>query len=561
MSGVKYKKLRMRKKKSKQVRLAEVASFRSLLVVMLLLSGFIFTGVKLLWLGLVPIDEPELKFARVPESMPIRGDIYDRNGVLLATTLKVKSLYADPKMMVDVQESLFKLATVVPTLDFKTLSKSLSSKTKRFVWLKRQLTPSQVKQVNDLGVPGVSFREEYARVYPHESLMAHILGGVTVDGNGIAGVEASYNEALLAGEDVYLTVDLGLQGQLRHVLQSNMERVSAKSTWGVVTDPRTSEVLAMVSLPDYDPNHFGEAERASWFNKAVYGAYEMGSTFKVFTMAQGLEEGYVHAETPLDITKPLRIGRFTINDSHPRYKVMTMREAFRRSSNIGAARVSDMFETGAQEAFFAKLGLLTPLDIGLKEIGRPIYTNRWGRIQTMTRSYGHGIAVTPVQMAAGIGAIVSDGYYKHPHIVKGFDMDEPSYVVGDETVQEVRNLLQNVVEEGTGRRAKLEGYALGGKTGTAEKSIAGGYSKDEDHNLASFVGVVPVDDPKLLALIMVDEPKAPNNQGGSAAAPAFRQFVGRVAPMVGLRPKITPYDLNKEVTKRVVQNEVQQAPW
>lgn len=549
------RRLRTRAKKSKHAKLAEMAAFRSLLVVMFILSGFIFTGVNLLWLGLVPMDEPERKFARAPEVLPVRGDIYDRNGVLLATTLKVKSLYADPKMMVDVGESLFKLATVIPTLDFKRLSNSLSQKRKRFVWVKRQLTPEQVKQVNDLGVPGIHFREELARVYPHKELVSHVIGGINVDGHGLAGVEASYNEQLLEGEDVYLTLDVRLQGQLRQVLLDNMARVEAKGSWGVVTNPKNGEVLALTSLPDYDPNHYGNADKSSWFNKAVYGAYEMGSTFKIFTMAQGLEEGYVHAETPLDITKPIRIGRFTINDSHPKYEVMTMRKAFRRSSNIGAARVADLFETGAQEMFFARLGLLTPIDIGLKEIGRPMFTNRWGRIQTMTRSYGHGIAVTPVQMAAGVGALVSDGYYKHPHIVKNFYTDEPSFVAGPETVLEVKDLMHNVVDEGTGRRAQLEGYEIGGKTGTAEKSIAGGYSKDEDKNLASFVGIVPANDPQILALIMVDEPKAPNNQGGSAAAPAFRKFVGRIAPMIGLRPEIKPLDFRHKETKRMARYE------
>ena len=555
------KRLRTKAGKSKHAKLAEMASFRSLLVVMFILSGFIFAGVNLLWVGMVPVDEPEMKFARAHKVLPVRGDIFDRNGVLLATTLKVKSLYADPKMMVDVNESLFKLATVIPTIDFKYLGNHLSNKNKRFVWIKRQLTPAQVKHVNDLGIPGVYFREEFARVYPHKQLVSHVIGGINVDGNGLAGIEASYNEQLLQGEDVYLTLDVRLQGQLRHVLLENIERTEAEASWGVATNPKTGEVLALVSLPDYDPNHYGEADEKTWFNKAVYGAYEMGSTFKIFTMAEGLEEGYVDAETPLDITKPIRIGRFTINDSHPKYKIMTMREAFRRSSNIGAARVADLFEEGAQEMFFAKLGLLTPLNIGLKEIGRPRYHNRWGRIQTMTRAFGHGLAVTPVQMAAGVGAVVSDGYYKHPHIVKDFDMNEPTFVVGSETVLEVKDLLRNVVEEGTGRRAQLEGYEIGGKTGTAEKSVAGGYSKDDNNNLASFVGVVPVEDPEILALIMVDSPKYPNNQGGSAAAPAFRKFVGRIAPMIGLRPNVNPLDFMRKETKRMAENETVRNTW
>lgn len=554
------KRLRTKAKKSKHARLAEKASFRSLLVVMFILSGFIFAGVNLLWLGMVPIDEPETKFARTPEVLPARGNIYDRNGVLLATTLKVKSLYADPKMMVDVDQSLFKLATVVPTLNFSSLSRTLANKKKRFVWLKRQLTPEQVKQVNDLGIPGVAFREEYGRVYPHKELVSHVIGGINVDGTGLAGVEASYNEILLEGEDVYLTIDIRLQGQMRQVLLENMERVEAKGTWGMAMNPKNGEILALISLPDYDPNHYGEADKGTWFNKVVFGAYEMGSTFKIFTMAQGLEEGYVDSETPLDITKPIRISGFTINDSHPKYKIMTMEEVFTRSSNIGAARIADLFEKGSQEMFFSKLGLLTPLDVGLKEIGRPRYNDRWGRIQTMTRSFGHGLAITPAQMVAGVGALVGDGYYKHPHVVKDFDTEEPHFIVSKPTVLEMKRLLKSVVEDGTGRQARLEGYSIGGKTGTAEKSIAGGYSKDK--NLASFIGIVPADDPEILALIMVDEPKGKDNQGGgTAAAPAFRKFIGRVAPMIGLRPEIRPLDFREKEIKRMVRHETVPTYW
>ncbi len=549
----KRRRLRTRGKKTKQAFLAELTSFRSLLMVLLVLTGFMFTGVNLVWLSMVPVDEPTNKFARTHKEMPVRGNIYDRNGVLMATTLKVRSLYADPKMMLDVNDALMKLAIAIPSLDFEKLAPRLQNENRRFVWLKRKLTPSQVKAVNDLGVPGIFFREEYARLYPHKNLASHVLGAVDVDGQGMSGVEGSYNEQLAQGEDVYLTVDVRLQGQLRSTLTKNLERIQGKSTWGVVTNPNSGEILALSSLPDYDPNHYGDSEPESWLNKAVYGSYEMGSTFKIFTMAQGVDEGYVNTETPLDVRKPLRVGRFTINDSHPRYKIMTMKEVFRRSSNIGAARVADLFEKGSQESFFSKLHLLTSIDIGLKEIGEPRYTNRWGRIQTMTRSYGHGLAVTPVQMIGAVGAVVSDGTYKLPHIIKNYDMEEPRQVIAPATVAMVRDIMTDVVENGTGRRAKLDGYTIGGKTGTAEKSEHGKYVRNK--NVASFVGMVPADNPKLLALIMVDEPMAPDNGGGSAAAPAFRTFISRAAPMVGIRPELDPMNINSFELKRVASND------
>lgn len=547
------RRLRTQAKKTKQAFLAEVASFRSLLIVLLALSGFMFTGVNLVWLSMVPVDEPVNKFARINQVMPSRGDIYDRNGVLLATTLKVRSLYADPKMMLDVNESLMKLAIAIPSLDFEKLEPRLQNKKRRFVWLKRKLTPTQVKDVNDLGVPGIYFREEKARIYPHKNLVSHVLGAVNVDGRGMSGVEGSRDEELALGEDIHLTLDIRLQGQLRSTLLKNIERTEATSSWGVVTDPNNGEILALSSLPDYDPNHYGKAAKNSWLNRAVYGSYEMGSTFKIFTMAQGVDQGYVNTETELDVRKPLRVGRFTINDLHPRYKMMKVKEAFRRSSNIGSARIADLFEKGAQEEFFGKLNLLSSVDIGLKEIGNPRYSNRWGRIQTMTRSYGHGVAVTPVQMAGAVGAIVSDGTYKQPHIIKGFEMEEPRKVIEPETVAVVNELMKDVVENGTGRRAGLKGYSIGGKTGTAEKTARGKYLRHK--NVASFVGMIPTDNPKLLALIMVDEPMAPDNGGGSAAAPAFRTFISRAAPMVGLRPELNPMNINSFELKRMAENE------
>ena len=544
-SAIAAQKKRVRTSPKEPVKIGVFASLvksRVCVLMMLIGLGFTIIGSRMLWVGFVPVDEPESSVASMIAEVPIRGNIYDRNGLLMATTLKVQSLYADPKMMLDVHEAMRKLKKTFPDINAEDLEERMSNDKRRFVWIKRQLTPVQVKQVNDLGVPGFGFKEEEARIYPHGKLFAHILGGINVDGKGLAGIEASYNDKLAAGDDIHLTVDVRLQQQLRQSLLENIERTEAKASWGVVMSPKTGDIVAMVSLPDYDPNRLGEAPRDSWMNRNLKGAYEMGSIFKVFTMAEGMDEGFVTRKTELDVRKPIQIGRFKIHDFHARYGMMPMEIAFRRSSNIGAARVADMYGPEAQQQFFSKLGLLEPVSVGLWETGYPIIPRNWKRIQMMTMSFGHGIAITPVHMVAAVGAVVGDGLYREPNIVQGRPVTKPHRVLDEGTVPEVRYLMQDVVENGTGRNARIKGFSIGGKTGTAEKNENGRYL---DHkNLASFVGVIPANNPEFVTLIMVDEGKEGASGGGTAAAPAYKEFAQRIIPMLGLRPELNPMDAN-----------------
>lgn len=535
--------------KAKRGHFSKLVKSRLKALMVFVALGFSLIGSRMVWVGFVPVDEPESSISRMAQEMPTRGNIYDRNGLLLATTLKVRSLYADPKMMLNVQETAGALSKLFPDVNMAKIRKRMENRNRRFVWVKRQLTPAQVKSVNNLGYPGLGFKEEEARIYPHGKLFAHVLGGMNVDGDGLAGVEKSYNEQLNSGEDVHLTVDVSVQEQLRHSLLANIERTEAKASWGVVTEAKTGNMLAMVSLPDYDPNRLGEAPRDAWMNRTIKGAYEMGSIFKIFTMAQGIDEGFVLRDTPLDVRKPIRIGRFTIRDFHPRYEIMPLDKAFRRSSNVASAKVADMFGPEAQQHFYRKLGLLDSIEVGLTETGRPITPKNWKRVQMMTMSFGHGIAVTPVHMAAAVGAMVHDGKYREPNIVKGRETAAPKQVINPSTVAEVRYLMEDVVKNGTGRRGGLKGFHIGGKTGTAEKNVGGRYLKDK--NLASFVGVMPMDDPELITLVMVDEGREGTATGSSAAAPAFKQFAQRLVPMLGLRPELNPLDAGSFNIKRV----------
>ena len=509
---------------------------RGMLMLCALMMGFSGIGVKLGHVALVPAQEPQASIRALPKAPIQRGNIYDANGELLATTLKVHSVYADPKRVLDAQEVVQQLNNVIPHLNTEKLAKQLSKKKRRFVWVRRHITPEQAFAINALGLPGVGFREEFVRMYPNRHLAAHVLGSVNVDGRGLAGIERSYNGKLAGGEDVYLTLDNRLQKQLTLSLHNTLEETSAKGAWGVVLDAKTGDVRAMASLPDYDPNTYGQATDAQKFNPITFGRYEMGSTFKLFTLAQGLHEGVVDLDTQIDCRYPIKIAGFTIKDYHAQKRIMTAQEVLRHSSNIGAAQIADAYGGDKQRGFFRELGLLEPLDVGLPELIEPNYPARWGRIHTITMSYGHGIAITPLQLVAAISAISTDGVYRKPRLLKHDVYEEPRQVLDMQTVADVKTLMRDVVQNGSGWRIRMKGMDVGGKTGTAEKVAAsGGYS--ENKNLTSFVGAVPLENPELVVLVMVDEPGKGYETAGRAAAPAFKDFVQRVAPLLALAPQ------------------------
>ncbi len=526
---------------------------RAAAVVCLVFLAFGWVVFRMAWFGFVPSDEPKVRALAAHAQHETRGDIYDRNGVLLATSLKVHSLYADPKLVMDVEEAVTKLQDVLG-LSQDYLRKRLK-RGGRFVWIKRHLTPEKAYAVNSLGLPGLGFREETVRVYPQQRLAAHVLGAVNVDGKGQAGVEATQNTILRRGDDVHLTLDVRLQQQLEYTLAETFEESDAKGVWGMVSDPATGEILAMASFPDFDPNQYGQFGPDQWLNRNLHSVQEMGSTFKAITLAQAVDEGAADLSTTFDCRFPLQVGRFTIRDFHPRGGHMTAKEIFTHSSNIGAAQIADVIGGDRQRSFFGQLNLLTALDnTGLRQTSQPLYSDRWGRIQAMTRSYGHGIAVTAMHMIGAINTLVYDGQYRTPYVVKGLERNPPMPVIKAETVTKVRELMRNVVHEGSGRRAALVGYDIGGKTGTAEKPDAGSYSTSK--NVASFVGAVPLDDPRLVGIIMVDEGKSGYNRGGLVAAPAFGRLIKRIVPIMGIEPALMPEELRTASFKEIFVDHV-----
>jgi cell division protein FtsI (penicillin-binding protein 3) len=482
---------------------------------------------------------------RARKPMNPRAEITDRNGVILATTLHTASLYADPKVIRHPVETAEELKRILPDIDEKEIAKRLSSD-RSFVWVKRHLTPKQQKLVNDMGVPGLNFEPEFKRIYPQANLFAHVLGYVDVDSKGMAGIERGF-EDLLRNEDgnenpLQLSVDVRVQAILRDELRSAIDEFSAIGGAGMVMDIRTGEIIAMTSQPDFDPHEPGKANADTRFNRATMGVYEMGSTFKTFAVANALEAGTANMRSSYDATKPIRVARFTINDSHPENRWLTVPEIFAYSSNIGTVKMIMDVGSKRQQEFMKKLGMLKPVKMEIPETASPLIPSPWREINMMTISYGHGIAVTPVHLIRAIASITGKGELLPVTFIKDGNRDKETgeQIISEANVINIRKLLRLVVEHGTGGKSDAKGYRVGGKTGTAEKlGGSGGYKADS--KMASFVGIFPVDTPRYAVLVMVDEPKGTKKTygfatGGWVSAPVVGNVVSRIGPLLGIRP-------------------------
>jgi cell division protein FtsI (penicillin-binding protein 3) len=473
-----------------------------------------------------------------------RAPIVDRNGVLVAVNLKTASLYANPQKVMDATVAADQLTAVLPDLDRATVYRKLTSG-RAFVWLKRNLTPAQHYAVNRLGLPGIAFQTEEKRVYPHGALLSHIVGYTDIDNNGIAGLEKYFDRQLRHPGKADTPVAISIDVRAQHVLRAEMMRAvaeyRAKAGAGVVMDVRTGEIVAMVSLPDYDPNRAGEASRDALFNRATLGVYELGSTFKTFTVAMALENGTVDINGGYDATKPIRISHFVIRDDHAKRRWLSVPEIYVYSSNIGAAKMAMDVGARRQQAFLGRLGLLDKSPVELPEVGTPLLPPRWGEVSTMTVSYGHGIAITPLQLVSAVAATVNGGIMLPATILKRDAASVPAgrRVMSGHTSEAMRKLMRQVVMFGTGRRADAPGYLVGGKTGTAEKPYHGGYRRKA--LVSSFVGAFPIDKPRYVVLAVLDEPHGTKEthgfaSGGWTAAPVVSQVVTRLAPLMGIEP-------------------------
>ena len=521
----------------------ETGRTRLLVAGMVFALAFIVIGWRLVDIAAFsPGGEPRI--AATPPAPAFesgRADIVDRNGVVLATSLPTASLYANPRQVRDPAGAAARLVRALPDLSRTEIRAKLSTD-RGFIWLKRNLTPREQYRVNRLGIPGLYFEREERRFYPHGRLTAHSIGFTDVDNKGLAGVERSF-DAVLRGraEPLTLSLDLRVQHVLARELAAAMTEFAAIGAAGLVMDAATGEVLAMVSLPDFDPNRPGTAAPEARFNRASLGLYEMGSVFKIFTVAMALDEGVVTLDDGYDASKPIRIARFTIHDFHAKNRWLSVPEIFMYSSNIGAARMAMDTGTAVQQAFLGRLGLTRPADIELAEVGRPMVPSPWREINTVTIAYGHGLAVSPVQMASAVVAVVNGGEFRPATLIKHAEGERPAgtRIMSRDTSLKMRRLLRLVVRRGTGRQANAEGYRVGGKTGTADKLIGGRYARDA--RIASFAAAFPMNDPRYVIFAMVDEPKGIARThgyatGGWVAAPIVRRVVERIGPILGVEP-------------------------
>ena len=480
---------------------------------------------------------------------PLRADIIDRNGRLLATTLTSPSLYADPRQIIDARAAARAITSVLPQLDPAEIYAKLTSG-KSFVWIKRQLTPRQEYEINRLGIPGLQFRHEDRRVYPFGDLAAHAVGFCGIDNNGLAGIERALDTTLKASPGpIRLSLDVRVQFILHEELTKVVNDFSAKGAAGIVMNVRTGEIIGMVSLPDFDPNHPGRAdpnlppaeEKERTFNKITLGDYEMGSTFKIFNTAMALDAGTTSLTRTYDAIHPIHIGRFTITDYHGKHRMLSVPEIFMYSSNIGSARMA--LEAGAerQRAFLARLGLLKPEPVSFDKVSTPQFPNPWREVNVITIAYGHGISVSPLHVATAVSAIVNGGILRPPTLLALPPGTVPAgkRVISQKTSEEMRKLLRLVVEYGTARFANVPGYVVGGKTGTAEKNQNGRYELKK--LMSDFVGVFPMQDPKYVVMTLVDEPHGTKASHGYATAgwtvvPATGRIIQRIAPILGVPP-------------------------
>lgn len=485
-----------------------------------------------------------------------RPDIVDRNGILLATDVPATAVYADPSVLVDVDDAADRLLRALPELESDSLRVRLSNSS-RFEWIARDLTPAQRAAILEQGIPGVGFLEEARRYYPAERLAPHLLGAVSVDHEGLVGLERYLDRGPLADlaalgflgsdgsqfEPQRIAMDARVQHVVRDVLVQALDTYQAIAATASIMDVRTGEVIAMVSLPDFDPNtRDGLGEEAA-LNRASGGVFEMGSVFKVFTIAAGLDSGAITINSVHDARTAIRIGSSTINDFHARRSMLTTSEVFTSSSNIGTIRIAEAMGIPMQRAYYERMGLLDRMDIELPGTASPFYPRGdWSRLSAATISFGHGLTTTPLQLLAAVSATVNGGVYVEPTFLPRTEeeaMATATQILSGETSAHMRDLFVANVDHGSGRRAAVEGIDVGGKTGTAEKIVDGAYS--DDHRLNSFVSAFPMYDPRYAMIVVIDEPQPAEDQrsatAGLNAAPMTRQIIERVAPLLGIIPR------------------------
>jgi cell division protein FtsI (penicillin-binding protein 3) len=471
-----------------------------------------------------------------------RADIIDRQGQILATTITTSSLYANAKQIINAEEAAQKLLTILPNLNVKDILKRLQSD-RPFIWIARHLTPVQRHEILRLGIPGLSFMRDQRRIYPHGHLVAHVLGYTEIDNRGIAGIEKGMDSVLSSqNEPLQLSLDLRFQHIVRDEVLKGMREFGAAGGCGAIMDIRTGEIIAMSSLPDYDPNHPTQATEDELFNKVTLGTYEVGSIMKVANTALALESGVATLATKFDASHPLKVGRFSITDFKGKNRWLNLAEVFVYSSNIGAAKIALAAGAEKQQAFLKKLGYFDAPSFELPEVSTPIVPKRWREATTITASYGYGFSVSPIQVMASVGILAGGGERKKPTLLLNQGgVPKGEQVISRDISRTLLQLMRYVVTAGTSRKANIPGYYVFAKSGTANLRVGRHYQTDRV--MANFVAVLgkTMDDPRYVIYVMLDDPKRLQktygyNTAGWNAAPVGGRIIARMAPMMGFVP-------------------------
>lgn len=501
-----------------------------------------FTTIGYRTVSLVGLDDKTVKnsFRSVNSKNlihPFRGNILDRNNNLLATTVNISSLNINPQEVLDVNQTILKLKKIFPKLNREKLLQKLNSN-KKHVQILREISPRDHVSLLKLGIEALKIESSKKRIYPNHSLASHVLGNTDIDGKGIAGIEKKFDKVLANGGDISISIHSGIQHITKTLLLEQINQFKAEGGAGIIMDAKNGEIYALVSLPDYNANNYNKLLDNKLFNKATKGTYELGSTLKLITAAVALESDLINENEVFDVSSPLRISSRTIRDYHPLNYAISIPEVVVHSSNIGSAKIAEKFGSSTQLKYLKSLGLMDKLSLELPELGKPQVRTDKKLLTTMTISYGHGISITPTHLASATATIVNDGIRVDPTLLISNSEKKNKRIFSKKTSKTMRSIMRLVVsnKNGTAKQAEASGYLVGGKTGTAEKTNpAGGYFKKQ--NIVTFTSAFPMNNPRFIITVMIDNPKGSKRTAGWVAAPVVNKIVTRIAPILNIKPQ------------------------
>ncbi len=513
---------------------------RARILFLFFLLLFFIIIIRLFYVAALKNDYGKIKKKYDPLYLGKRGKIIDRNDVVVSTDLKISSLYVNTALLKNPQELAEAISRTITDISYDEIIKKIndSNKSKNWILIKRNLTPLQVQKINQLKIASLVFEDNLTRIYPQKEIASHLIGYVDTDRKGLAGIEMANNEELSrVGSEVKLAMDVRIQDVLYSELLSGMQKYKAKAASGLVFNVNNGEIIAISSLPTFDPNLQNEANSNQRFNRATGGVYELGSIFKIFTLAAAFEKNLVKINDVFNVSQPIKYGRYTINDDHHYKDILSVAEIFAQSSNIGTIQIAKKLGVDNLREFLKKLNLLNKLDVDFPGLATPIFPEHWREINLFTISYGHGIAVSPLHMAVAVSAIVNGGYLLKPSFIKVNEDDIANNrrkIFNEDLSIKMREVMKKAVIDGTGKKAAVNGYEVGGKTGTANLIEYGGYN--EKSNRVSFVAVFPISKPEYLVMVSLDRPNYIFNTGGMVAAPVAGEIVKNIAPILTVKP-------------------------